>query len=157
MNKKAQSEMIGFVLIIIIVAVLILVFISLSVRNNNDDSIKSFEVESFIQSSLDYTTTCAKNYEPNYLSLRKLVFACIENQECSDETSSCKALNQTLTSLIESSWQVGEEWPTKGYYFKIDTEMEELMSFQKGNKTNNYKSGLQIFEDNVTIHINIYS
>ena len=46
MNKKAQSEMVGFALIIIIVAVVLLVFLSASVRNSNDDNTQSFEVES---------------------------------------------------------------------------------------------------------------
>ena len=72
MKNKAQSEMVGFGLIIIIVSIILLIFISFSFRGSNEDITESFEVETFVQSSLSYTTDCAIQYTPNYYNLQKI-------------------------------------------------------------------------------------
>jgi len=57
-NKKAQEEMVGFALIIIVVAVILLVFLSIGLRKDGREDVESYEVASFIQSLLQYHTSC---------------------------------------------------------------------------------------------------
>ena len=62
-EKKGQEEMVGFALILILVAIIVLVFIGFSIRSPEKESVESYEVESFLQSMLQYTTECENNVE----------------------------------------------------------------------------------------------
>jgi hypothetical protein len=150
MKKKAQSEMVGFAIIIVIVAVLILVFLSISLNKSKDDFTESYEVESFIQASLEYTTDCAINYEPNYQNVRRLIFRCINGENCLGERDSCEVLNETLKELVELSWNVGPEWPDKGYFLEIVANNESLLKFSEGNVTQTSKGSKQPFSQGLT-------
>ena len=141
MPKKAQEEMIGFALIVIIVAVIILIFISFSLTRPQKEPVESYEVESFIQSLLQYTSDCEDNLER--LSMQKLIINCFEKQRCLDERDSCEVLNKTISEVLEASWKVGEENPAKGYLMEISAGAEKIISFEKGNVTKNYKGAMQ--------------
>ena len=67
-RKKAQEEMVGFALIIILVAVILLIFLGFSLRDQEKETIESYEVESFIQSFLQYTSDCRDNLEFSYFT-----------------------------------------------------------------------------------------
>jgi hypothetical protein len=71
-NKKAQNEIVGFAIILVVVSVALIMFLVISAKKPSDDFIENYEVEAFIQSFLEYTTTCADGYEPNYLPMRKV-------------------------------------------------------------------------------------
>jgi maltodextrin utilization protein YvdJ len=143
-SKRSQEEMVGFALIIIIVSVILLVFLGFSLRGEQKESVESYEVESFIQSFLQYTTECkASNLE--YLTIQKLIFYCDEKRECSDGKNTCEVLKSNLKGIIEESWKVEEGSVVKGYELKIDKENSEILLIEKGDKTNNYKSSMQTF------------
>jgi|SRR6056297_476968 len=150
MKNKAQSEMIGFAIIIVIVAVLILVFLSISLNKSKDDFTESYEVESFIQASLEHTTDCAINYEPNYQNIRRLIFRCINEENCIGGNNSCEVLNETLKELVELSWNVGPEWPDKGYFLEIVSGNETMVKFSEGNVTGTSKGSKQSFSQGLT-------
>ena len=153
-NKRAQEEMIGFVLIIIMVAIIILVFLTVSLRKSSN-STESYEVESFLQSLSQYTTDCAINYYPNYLDLKDLIKECSNNEICLDLKNTCDVLNQTLEDLLDSSWQIGEDWPNKGYLMNITYLGSEVFSREKGNLTLNSKGSIQNFQ-NLDILFEVY-
>jgi len=46
---------------------------------------------------------------------------------------------------VDESWPVGENTPIIGYELSINSEQTELISFTKGNITNNYKGSVQEF------------
>ena len=142
-NKKAQEEMIGFALIIIIVAVILLVFLGFSLREEQKESVESYEVESFIQSFLQYTTDCRDNIE--YLTIQKLIFDCDEEKRCIDKRNTCQVLNSTLKEIIENGWKIGGGSAVRGYKLAILKEDSEMLLIQKGNQTKNYKSAVQDF------------
>jgi hypothetical protein len=150
MKKKGQSEMVGFAIIIVIVAVLILVFLSISLNKSKEDYIESYEVESFIQGFLQYTTDCAITYEPNYQDIQELIFRCMNEEKCVDGNNSCEVLNETLKELVELSWNVGPEWPNKGYLLEIISKNESLVKFSEGNITETSKGSLQSFSQGLT-------
>src|SRR3989338_7985995 len=56
--KRSQEEMVGFALIIILVSIILLVFLAFSLSKSKTESTESYEVNSFLQSTLQYTTAC---------------------------------------------------------------------------------------------------
>ncbi|MCA9487981.1 MAG: hypothetical protein KC516_03400 [Nanoarchaeota archaeon] len=154
-NKKAQEEMVGFVLIVIIVAVLIFVFLSVSIKKSNN-SLESYEIESFLQSLSHYTTDCAVGYYPSFREISELVKDCMDQDSCLDDRSACEVLNESLDSLISGSWPVGDKWPNKGYKFNLTSEDgEEILSFSEGNFTSNSRGAVESFE-NFDIVFDVY-
>jgi len=145
-NRKAQEEMIGFALIIIIIAVIILVFFSLSTRDKRD-TIESYEVENFLQATLQYSTLCEMSYSTNFLDLNELIKNCNSGNYCLDQKSSCEVLNQTLKELISESWKIGSDNIYKGYTIDINSsKSEQIISYSEGNITKSYKGSNQFFE-----------
>lgn len=140
MRKKAQEEMVGFILIVVIVSVILLVFLIPSL-NKSDTEVESYEVQGFIQSFLQYTTNCEKSFGKQ--SVQDLIFACESGEMCGNQDS-CEVLEEILEEILKESWEVGEEFPAKGYDLKIISEMEER-EFQEGSETNNFKGGMQDF------------
>lgn len=155
-NKKAQEEMIGFALIIIVVAVILLVFLRISLRSPEKEGVESYEVESFIQAFLQYHTNCSETYEANYLSIRELIFSCDNAELCLDERDSCEVLESTLKEITEESWQVEGDRPVKGYELNITANGEEILAFQEGEITNNYKGAIVPFPREVDVYFTAY-
>ena len=142
-NKQAQEELIGFGLIVVIIMIILMVFLSFSLRNPVKQGVESYEVESFIQATLQYNTDCAKNYDSNLLSVKDVIIRCERNELCLDERYACEVLNSTLKGITHENWQIGEDWPVKGYEFVILSNSAGLISFAEGNITNNYKGASQ--------------
>ncbi len=159
-KKKAQEELIGFALIIILVAIIGLIFLGFSLKNSQKEIVESYEVESFIQAFLQYTTDCG-NYRENYLPIQKLISACVDDKTCLDERDSCDVLSSTLTGIIEESWKVDGDRPIQGYELKIVLEdgTEVIPLISKGNSTKNSKGVLQPFMplgENYEIYFTVY-
>jgi len=142
-NKRAQEEMVGFALIIIIVSVILLVFLSFSLTSSKKEIVESYEVESFIQASLQYTSDCRYNYE--FRSVKDLIFDCNNGGVCGDGRDSCEVLNSTLKGILDSAWIVGEDRPVKGYALDIFSGEENMTSIKKGNETGSLKGSTQNF------------
>ena len=136
-SKKGQEEMIGFAVIIIMVAIVMLVFLGLSMNKSESDLVESYEIESFVQSALQYHTQCYYNWK--YIDIKDLIFRCSNEQMCDDDVDPCVELNETLKEIIGESWKVEGDRPVKGYEMNIFSNGEELIFFDKGNITNNYK------------------
>ena len=115
-NKKSQEEMVGFVLIMVVVAVIFLILIGIYFRSSQStERVDSIEVSQFLDSLMDYTTSCAVDYEPSYESVKDLIRYCYEGAICTSQEKSCDVLKEELTNIIESSWTIGEESPYAGY------------------------------------------
>lgn len=156
-NKAGQEEIIGFVVIVVIVSVIILILLSFLLNDSNGAAVESYEVESFIQSMLQYTTNCESQIE--FLSFQKLIAYCENEGTCLNGIQSCEVLNSTAKEIIETGWNVNEQSAIKGYEFKIFSEEKELFSIMEGNKTANYKGSFQDFARSGSeygISLNIY-
>ncbi len=155
-RKYGQEEMVGFALIMIIVAVIILVFLGFSLRSSKKETIESYEAESFIQASLQYTTDCRDEFEP--VSIQKLIFNCYKGEQCLNGIEACDVLNSTLTSILEESWKIGET-PVKGYELKIfvdEEETEKMPKIKQGNITSNSKGASQTFPKGIEVQFTVY-
>lgn len=151
-NKMAQEEMVGFALIMIIVSVILIIFISLTITKPQEE-VESYEVESFIQAMLQYTTDCEDNLE--HLSVQRLILRCKRGDICLDERNTCDVLDETLNGLIKGSWQI-ENRPVKGYDFKVISDQETIIAISEGNKTNNFKGSVQILPNDIDISFRVY-
>lgn len=157
-SKRAQEEMVGFAVIVIIVAIIMLFLLVFYIRSPQEEGVKSYEVNSFIQSFLHYTTDCEDYY--GGMSIQKLIFECSNNKVClNDGRNSCEALNSTLKAITKESWQVGQNRSVKGYEMKITTSRTEILLLKEGDVTNNYKTGFQNFasgRDSVNVSFKAY-
>ncbi len=142
MRKKGQEEMVGFILIIVIVAVILLIFLGFALRNSKEVEIKSYEVQGFLQSVLQYTSDCKDAL--GFLSIQDLIFSCYKDEGCLNEKSACEVLNSTLEEIIKESWAVGEDTPTRGYELRILPEAMGIF-LKKGNVTKNYRGASRDF------------
>ena len=142
-KNKAQEEMVGFALIIIIVAVILLVFIGFSLRNSQKENVESYEIDSFIQAFLQYTTDCKDLDNLKYRSVQNLIADCSDNEKCFNGRETCDVLNSTLKGIVEESWKVVGDRPVKGYELEIKSDETEILLIKKGNVTKNYKSSMQ--------------
>ena len=143
-NKRGQEEMVGFALIIIIVSVILLVFLGFSLRNSEKDTVESYEVESFIQSFLQYTTDC-RDRRNDVLTIEELISECNDLEKCSDDRNTCKVLDSALNEIAKESWKIGFDRPIKGYELNISSQSKQILSINEGNKTLNSKGAVQEF------------
>jgi hypothetical protein len=139
-RKRGQEEIVGFVLIIVIVAIIFLVVLGIMVRRGTDSvRSESSEVYQFLESSMEYTTSCSFSSAPDYYILGELFEECYTGSNCLDGANSCEVLNETLAEILDSSWVVSPESPVKGYafnsFFKTNSSEEgtEIISLDKGN------------------------
>jgi hypothetical protein len=142
MRKKAQHEIMGFVLIVIIVMIIGLVVFSFFAGRTGSKSQTSAELSHLLNAVTIYTSDCAVGYIPDYRDGQKLIKACYNNDICLDGRNSCDALNSTIKETVSKSLRVSEDSPTKAYKIRIyykdsfSNVDEELINFQEGVFTN---------------------
>ena len=115
-----------------IVSIGLLILLSFLIRSPNNGSTESYQVESFIQSALQYTSTCENEIE--FLPIQDLVVACDNGVKCVDGSDSCTVLNSTIADLISNGWNVGNQSVVKGYNIKITANGQEELTIKEGNQ-----------------------
>jgi hypothetical protein len=120
----------------------VLGFVVYSQGNSQPESVESHEVNSFLDSMLEYTTDCEDRYGVP-IDLKSLIKECKQNKECSNELDSCQVLEKTLKEIVNVSWKTGENRPVKGYSMNITSEQGVIFEKTQGNATYNSKSGFQ--------------
>lgn len=156
-NKKGQEEMVGFVIIVVIISVVLLVSLGFMLKSNKSAAVENYEVENFIQASLQHTSSCETYVE--YLSIQDLIVSCQKKEACMDGTNSCDILNESLINIIKNAWNIEEGSAVKGYKLKIIVEEEEILLLKEGNETRDYKGAFQDFakgSNDYEISLNIY-
>lgn len=157
-EKKGQEEMVGFVIIVIIVSVVLLVLLGFLLNTPNKGAVENYQVDSFIQASLQYTSSCENEVE--FISVQNLIVSCEQGNTCLDGQNSCDVLNDTLKNLVERAWNVNNQSAVKGYKLGVMTGNTGIFMLQEGNETRNYKGGLQDFAksgEEYEVSLNVYS
>ncbi len=137
-NKKAQEEIVGFVLIVAIVIIISVIFLAFLIRKPQTNITQSRDIYQFLESTMQYTTECALSYEPAYSNLGELIQECHEGlSQCISGEPPCSLAEKTLNEIIETSFLIEEKASIKGYEFNsIYTDKnieEEIISLSKGN------------------------
>jgi hypothetical protein len=114
-KKKAQNEIVGFVLIIIIVSVIGVIFLSFMIGRGEPITQESVQISNLLSASMYYTTDCAINYIPNYENGQDLIKSCWNNKICLDDRMACDVLNSTMKKIIGESLDVNSEVANKAY------------------------------------------
>lgn len=155
-RKNAQEEMIGFALIMIIVAVILMIFLGFALSNKESAvEEKDFQITSFLESSLQYTTECKDNYE--YVSVRDLVKLCKSNQICANGKDPCVVLNSTMSGLLSEAWKPGADRPVKGYYMNITDNRDGslIKTITVGNITKTHNADASEFKS-FRVYLRVY-
>ncbi len=138
-SKKAQHEIVGFVLIVVVVVIVGIIFLALSLRTRGMEIQESIEAGNFLDAALGLTTDCALNYVPNYVTLEELIRACNNGKTCVDGKKACEVMNSTFLHLLERSWKITEDSYVKGYRLRIYANrtsiLEDITVLAKGNCT----------------------
>ncbi len=156
--KKAQEEIVGFVVIVLLVVVVGVLYLGFTLQNAPDNQQKSTEISSFLDSAMLYTTDCAFGYQPNYASLKDLIGNCYQQagEQCLDGREVCSTLNQTMKSVLDASWPVSQDGSKKGYefdaFYALNTtnsaNQTDILSITNGNcSSNSYQEGDSFFSE----------
>jgi hypothetical protein len=127
-------------------------------KTPDKNAVENYEVESFIQSVLQYTSSCETEIE--FLSMQNLIVSCEGGRMCLDGRNSCDVLNDTLKDFVKRAWNVNNQSAVKGYKLGIMAGEKGIVMLKEGNETRNYKGGLQDFAksgSNYEVSLNVYS
>jgi hypothetical protein len=150
-TKKAQNEIVGFVLIVLLVMIIGLVFFIIMVRKpvTQDTSI---EVENLLNALTKQTTGCAIVFEPDYDNLGDLIKSCYERQDCANlGMGSCEYLEKEMQTSLDNIFRT--QGNIQGYELKIvEIGLEgeilgELMNFSSGDFKGREMSGEEILSN----------
>ncbi len=165
-KKKGQEEIVGFVLIVVILAIATVIFLGIKLRNPEPVQKDSEILYQFIESSMEQTTECVIRQNGRNVALNELIKECHSfDNSCLNGRSSCEIAEETMDSLINATFKVGEDYPFKGYemlaeYRTNSSSPEEIFSLKSGNCTNNYIGNsyfLPQFPGNIVISAKICS
>ena len=138
-NKKAQEEIVGFMLIVVIMVIVLVIFLGLIIRKNSNNETESKEIHQFLESLMKYTTDCALSYVPDYSNLGSLIKECKTTSICTSGKDPCEIANDTIAEILESSFIVSKESSIKGYEFSSIYSInktqfgEEILKISKGS------------------------
>ncbi|MFA5992169.1 MAG: hypothetical protein WC796_00505 [Candidatus Pacearchaeota archaeon] len=105
-HKKAQEEMVGFVVIVVIVIVVGLIFLVISFRSNgNLAGESSNRLDSFVKSVGYYTTDCEIT-KSHYENIESLIAGCHDGKQCVSGEGACEKLTNVLKGILNNSFVV---------------------------------------------------
>jgi len=155
-TKKAQEEMVGFILIVVIVMVILVIFLGFSLKNTEKEVVESFEVDNFILSFTQYTTDCRDSGNSEFLSLEKVISQCDSNKMCLDRRDSCDVLENTLEGIAEGGWGIGAGSPIKGYELNITSSGGDILFLKEGNVTSSSRGNIHPLPRGIDIYFTAY-
>lgn len=127
---KGQEEIVGFVLIIVLVVVISLIFLAISLKKPQE-KLENSELETFVQSSLKYTTSCYESPEKRQ-NIKDLIVSCNSGGRCLNNKTACSVLNETVSDMMRISWKVGTS--VKSYNLKIySASNKTILQARDGN------------------------
>jgi hypothetical protein len=124
MNKKAQEEMVGFILIVVLVIVIAVILLGISIRTSDNKELqKSDEITSFLASVSEVTTDC-QIPETRYRNIGELILDCNSFNVCSDGEETCEILENELEGILNHSTFVVKD-SGKVVYYNLDIINED--------------------------------
>jgi hypothetical protein len=151
-RKKGQEEIVGFVVIVVLVSIVLLVFLGIIIRQDSSaGELESVELFQFLESSMEYTSSCATSYVPDYSSLGELLEKCQSGEGiCTSGERPCDVLERTFEEILDDSYFTSEDGEVKGYEFRSEYNergsdlTEELILIEMGECTNRSVIGSEL-------------
>ncbi|MCS7134524.1 MAG: hypothetical protein NZ889_01550 [Candidatus Pacearchaeota archaeon] len=158
--KKAQEEIMGFLMIVVIIIIVGLVFLSFSLsRGKKSIEAQTMQADDLLFAMLLYSSNCKIKNE--FLNVRELIKECnTYNPICENENkNACEKLNETLAILLEKTLGTKiENAFVHGYFIEINGTKN--IRIEKGNLTGNYFGTFVAipvgFDSNVEIKLKIF-
>ena len=145
-EKRAQEEAVGLVLIVVLIAVIALVFLGFSLRQKPEIK-ESRQAANLLNAILSYTSRCAVNIEPEYLTIRDLAKSCYSSELCLDGRTTCQALRDTTNSLLNSALSSVSLGSPVTYYnlnmSYVGGQTTQILFLSKGNCSANSIAAMQ--------------
>lgn len=138
-RKRGQEEIVGFVVIVVLVLVALVIFLGIFLRRGSDAGEKeSREIYQFLESMMQYTSSCSTSYEPDYSDIGELIEKCYSGLgRCTSGREPCEVLKEEIGGIIDASFFVSGEGAVKGYEFKSvftsNLSEEEIIFISAGN------------------------
>lgn len=157
MNKKAQQELVGFVLIVVIVTIIGIVFLALTLAKKQESN--SIEVSNLLQATMYYTTECSSDYGPRQVedlirevnkNPKKL---CVNRKKGSPDITYEEALEKALQKAMDESLRPGDRnkyraYNLTAYYTSLNNNdpIKDIVSIGNGRFYNcsNVEGGMAI-------------
>ncbi len=168
-NKKGQEEIVGFVLIVVLLVIVAVIFLGIRLRNPEPTQKESEIVYQFLESSMEQTTTCKTSETGRFIALDSLVRECHSgNSLCTSGDESCEVVDETFKEMLNSTWQVGENYPYKGYsvqgIYNFNSSgnagTEKLFNITQGTCANSFSGSSYLipeFPGSITITLKLCS
>ncbi len=130
-RKKAQQEMVGFIVIVVLVIIIGLIFLIISL--NKQDEVKSnIEIDNMIDVIFAVKTSCSIGYEQNYASIKDLVKDAYSSKRCVSGKDAYDVLEQELESIMANI--TSTETGFSSYELKIiERDEQEQLFLELGN------------------------
>jgi ABC-type branched-subunit amino acid transport system substrate-binding protein len=145
-DKKAQQEIVGFVLIVVLVVIGLMVYLVFSLKSDENDN--SVEVENILNALMKHTTDCAIVYEPDYDDFEELFKSAHKGKTCSNiDESALDYLNETLREVLDDIFMT--EATVTGYEIQFYESGEDgegdvgILQFSEGECTTGTISSAQ--------------
>ena len=135
MEKKAQQEMVGFVLIVVLVVIGMMVFLILSIRDKPSE-VNNVEVDNLLNSVMKYTTECATSFEPDYDNFEDLFKSCYKNDQCDNlKKGACDYLEESLGNVMQDllKSEADVEYYSFEFFVREDEGNEGILKIDGGN------------------------
>ncbi|MEM4325803.1 MAG: hypothetical protein QXU40_00685 [Candidatus Pacearchaeota archaeon] len=157
LRKTGQEEMVGFGIIAVIITLIMFFLLVFYITKRSEESLdNSYEIESFIQAMLQYTTDCKSGYLSK-MPIERTIEACRNELRCENNgRNACDVLNDSLIGILDNSFLIGEGGYVRGYEITIKQENENILYYKKGNQTQVYKGATQILPNNKEIIVRVY-
>ena len=147
MARKAQEEIVGFVLIVVLLVIVGVIFLGIRLRNPEPTQRESELIYMFLESTMEQTTDCKLSETGSFLVIDSLIRECHSlNSECVSGEKTCEVARNTLGNMLNATWQVGSEYPFKGYELNINyflnssgqLQLEDVLNISSGLCENSY-------------------
>lgn len=115
-KKRAQQEMIGFVLIVVLVIVGLMIFLVLEVRKP-PKIVDNPKLTDLLNAIEQHTSKCIINYD-DYIDIEELIVSCYKNRPCSNlDLTVCEQMEKELEGILDSVFKTESIY--SGYVFNI--------------------------------------
>ena len=115
-ERKGQEEIVGFVLIVVLLVIVAVIFLGIKLRNSEPTQRESEIISQFLESTMEQTTSCKTSETGNFLAIDSLIREChSSNSLCVSGLTSCDIVKTTFEDMLNATWQVGPNYPYKGY------------------------------------------
>ena len=143
-SKKAQEEIIGFMVIVVMVIVIGLLFM-LFLKPKASAAQESQQVSNLLISISHVTSTCDKE-------IRDVVIMCSKGENCKDENA-CDYLNKELSSLIDKALTKGGLGNVISYSLIINGTS---ININQGNKTSTMSGAIAPITSDLKMDLKFY-